>query len=106
MSTKCTLSFDKENKLKYHLYQECYDNDNVWLQLDEAECFEIQRDETGKTQIRLAIPVEIFRHMLAGWEASEWCKNPGLDHHRVTEADLKQGIEALKEIAAKRKSAT
>lgn len=84
MSTKCTLSHDQSEKLGYHLYQECYENDNVWLQLDSAEEFEVWRDG-DKTRIRLAIPVEIFRHAVEGWLNSQWGKNPNMDHYKPSQ---------------------
>ena len=103
MSTKCTLSYDKENKLKYHLYQECYENDNVWLQLDDAKEFEVSR-EGDKTQVRMAIPIEVFRHMVEGWLKSEWGKNPSMDHYQISSEDFEAGIKVLEKIAANGKN--
>lgn len=100
MSTKCTLSYDKENKLKYHLYQECYENDNVWFQLDDAKEFEVWRDG-DKTRVRLAIPVEVFRHAVEGWLKSEWGRTPNMDHHRVSQEDWDNFSESLRRLAEK-----
>ena len=102
MSTKVTISYDKENKLKYHLYQECYENDNVWLQLDDAKEFEVWRDG-DKTRVRMAIPVEIFRHAVEGWLESEWGGNPSMDHYQVSQEDFEAGIKTLEKIAANSK---
>ena len=102
MSTKCTISHDKDGKLKYHLYQECYENDNIWLQLDDAQEFEVFRDGS-KTRVRLAIPISVFRHMVEGWLDSEWGKNPSLDGYKPSTAEFEQGIKMLETIVALRK---
>jgi len=103
MSTKCTLSYDKERKLEYHLYQECYENDNVWLQLDDAKEFEVWRTD-DKTRVRLAIPVEIFRHMVEGWLASEWGKDPSMDHHKMCQEEWDNFGDSLKMLAERKSS--
>lgn len=79
MSTKVTLSYDREGKLEYHLYRECYENDNVWLQLDDARDFKVWRDG-DRTSLRVAIPIEVFRHAVEGWLKSQWAQNPSEDH--------------------------
>jgi hypothetical protein len=100
MSTKCTLSYDKEDKLKYHLYQECYENDNVWFQLDDAKEFKVWRDD-DKTCVQLAIPVEIFRHAVEGWLNSEWGKNLNMDHSKFSQEDVDNFSEFLKWLTEK-----
>lgn len=103
MSTKSTLSYDRDGKLKYHLYQECYESDNVWLQLDDAKEFEVWRDG-DRTRVRLAIPVEIFRHAVEGWLNSTWGKNPSMDNVRPSQEDLQRFAEMLRQLAEKHKA--
>jgi hypothetical protein len=79
MSTKITISHDVDDKLKYHLYQQCYENRNVWIQLDDAKEFEVWRDG-NETRIRLAIPVEVWRHAVNGWNSSHWAQHPERDN--------------------------
>jgi hypothetical protein len=67
MSTKCSISYNKN----YHLYQECFENDNVWLTLDAVNNFEISQDN-GKSTLKVAIPIDLWRHMIDGWLKSQW----------------------------------
>lgn len=103
MSTKITLSYDESDRLKYHLYQECYENDNVWLQLDDASCFEVHRDG-GVTGLRVGIPVEIFRHMVEGWLNSPWGQDLKMDHYRPTTEEEKEFLRVLNEFLEKSKN--
>lgn len=95
MSTKCTISYNNKNKLGYHLYEECFENDNVWLQLDDAKNFKVQRDG-DTTQLTVGIPVEIFRHAVNGWLSSSWGKDPGKDHLRLSFEDIEPYPEEVK----------
>jgi hypothetical protein len=90
MSTKCTISHNES----YHLYQECYENDNVWLQLDDAKDFELWHDG-DRARLRVAIPVQIFRHAVEGWLQSQWGKNPSMDHHKISSEDVDSFLDLL-----------
>lgn len=87
MSMKVTLSLGTGETLDYHLYQECYENDNVWLQLYDVKDFKIWRNGE-KICLKIAIPIEIFRHATEGWQKSQWAQNPSLDHTRPFEDEL------------------
>lgn len=50
MSTRCTLAYGP----KFHLYNECLDNDNVYLELEGAEL------EMDHGAVVLTIPIEIW----------------------------------------------
>ena len=95
MSTKCTISYDSKNKLGYHLYEECFENDNVWLQLDDAKNFKVQRD-ADTTQLTVGIPVEIFRHAVNGWLSSSWGQDLSKDHFCQSFEDIESHIEGAK----------
>lgn len=101
MSTKCTLSYDHSGKLGYHLYRECYENDNVWIQLDDAKEFEVWRDG-DRTRVRLAIPVEIFRHAVEGWLSSQWGKNSSMDGSKPQQENLDDFFNYLGELVKSR----
>lgn len=50
MSTKCTIKYGDG----FHFYDECFDDDNVYLQLDEADV------EMYGRQVTLAIPKAVW----------------------------------------------
>jgi hypothetical protein len=62
MSTKVTISYDKE----YHLYQEIFDVSNVYLQVSGHEF------EATNKQVMVQIPIKAFRSMIKAWEKSGW----------------------------------
>jgi hypothetical protein len=93
MSTKCTISHNE----KYHLYQECYENDNVWLSLDVVNDFEILQDN-GKTRLKVAIPIELWRHIVDGWLKSQWAAHPEWDGETLTKEKLEDTICMLNQI--------
>lgn len=72
MSTKISITYDDD----HHLYQECFENDNVWLELDNADItFE---SSTGK--VTLGIPISTWRSIVEGWAASYWGEDKSLDN--------------------------
>jgi len=71
MSTKITLSYDKN----YHLYQEIFDVSNVYFQLDKCEF------EASKDSVMIQIPIDIWRKMIEDWALRGWPKED--DHKEV-----------------------
>ena len=84
MSTKCTLSHDKD----FHLYEECFDTRNVYLELDrEGWKTHLDVDRQGITSITLQVDVKLWRKIVEGWNNSHWAKNPLKDYEEI-EIDL------------------
>jgi hypothetical protein len=87
MSTKVTISYDDV----YHVYQECFENDNVYLQLDgdgwaaSLDTANVDwREETGpRPKLGLRVDVGLWRNIVKGWLESEWGKDPSMDHRKV-----------------------
>jgi hypothetical protein len=88
MSTRCTIVYDEHN---FHLYQECFENDNVYLQLDgegwsaalDTASVDWRDGESTKPSLALRIDVELWRKIVEGWGMSAWGKNPSVDHSRI-----------------------
>ena len=88
MSTRCTIAFDQKD---FHFYQECFENDNVYLQLDGdgwAASLDTAgvdwREDTGpRPKLGLRIDVTLWRKIVEGWLASEWAKDPTRDHEKI-----------------------
>jgi len=68
MSTKITLSCDDS----YHFFAECYDRQNVYLQLSNDLVSQVPN--YSGTETRIKIPAEIFREMFAAWLEAGWTK--------------------------------
>lgn len=80
MSTRCTIGYDNDN---FHLYEECFDSDNIYLELND-DCFEIVESLSSKNkrEIVVGINVTIWRKIVDSWLNSSWGKNPALDHKK------------------------
>ena len=78
MSTKATIF----NNKKFHLYEEAYDNDNIYLNLDDLSgcCFEVwEEGEKTKSHVRMVIPIESWRKLTEAWNKSPWANNKSRD---------------------------
>jgi len=85
MSTRCTIAY---NQNYFHLYQECFENDNVYLQLDgdgwsaSLDTANVDwREDTGpRPKLGLRIDVTLWRKIVDGWLRSQWANDPSIDH--------------------------
>lgn len=76
MSTKCTIGYGPN----FHLYEECFDTDHVWLQLD-GNAGQLEFNSNDK-RIRVAIDITVWRKILESWEKCHWSKHPERDHSK------------------------
>jgi hypothetical protein len=87
MSTRCTIAFDQKD---FHLYQECFESDNVYLQLDGdgwaaslvTAAVDWRDENDARPKLGLRIDVSLWRKIVEGWLASEWAENPSQDHKK------------------------
>ena len=82
MSTKCTIGHGP----KHHLFEECFEKDNVHLQLDSPQYETCRYD--GEDSIRVAIPIQVWRQIVESWNDSAWGKDPTQDN-QVMEFNIK-----------------
>lgn len=85
MSTRCTISYDAND---YHLYEECFDSDNVYLNLDGAGWsaslasanVDWRKDEPqDRPSLSIRMDVKLWRKIVEGWMASDWAAHPERD---------------------------
>jgi len=84
MSTRCTIAYDDS----FHLYQECFEQDNVYLRLDSGSwsaslgtSFIDWRDgDSTHPQLHLKMDVTMWRKIVEGWTKSHWGQRHELDH--------------------------
>jgi hypothetical protein len=95
MSTRSTISYDDE----FHLYQECFENDNVYLRLDGSGWTASLdtsgldwRDGHARPSVALKIDVTLWRKIVEGWISSQWAQDTSRDHKK-DEIDL-ESIQA------------
>ena len=87
MSTRCTISYDDN----HHLYQECFENDNVYLALDGAgwqagvttATVDWRDGDSTRPQLCLQLDVTLWRKIVEGWTASQWAQHPEDDHKKI-----------------------
>jgi hypothetical protein len=83
MSTRCTIGHDKN----FHLYEECFDSDNVYLEL-EGDKHGIELEHFGNTKsVIVSIDVSTWRKIVESWMSSEWCSRPERDY-KTPEIDV------------------
>jgi len=86
MSTRCTIAYDDT----FHLYQECFENDNVYLKLEgkgwaaaiETATVDWRDDDNASPTAHVRIDVALWRKIVEGWLASSWGKDPTYDHRK------------------------
>jgi hypothetical protein len=104
MSTRCTIAYDQKD---FHLYQECFESDNVYLKLDGAGWdasldtapIDWRDGDVNRPSLKVRIDVTLWRRIVEGWLESQWAKDPSVDHAKHDfdpEAALKW-IEKYKE---------
>ena len=86
MSTKVTLSHSDD----YHLYAECFENDNVYLRLDPGALSAFETSGVNRnTSVTVGIPIKVWRQIVAGWLDSYWADHPDeVDNAPIEFGDL------------------
>lgn len=87
MSTRCTIAYSDN----FHLYEECFDKDNVYLCLDsgdwsaslETAAIDWRDGESARPSLHLKMDVTLWRHIVESWASSQWGQRPEDDHKRV-----------------------
>jgi hypothetical protein len=87
MSTRCTIAYDQKD---FHLYQECFENDNIYLQLDgegwgaslDTDRVDWRQGEGKIPSLLLRIDVTLWRKIVEGWANSQWGQDPSFDHKK------------------------
>ena len=86
MSTRCTIAYDDT----FHLYQECFENDNVYLRLEgkgwaagiQTSDIDWRDDVSASPTAQIRIDVKLWRKIVEGWLTSQWGKDPTNDHRK------------------------
>lgn len=65
MSTKITMSHGKD----YHLYQEVFDNSNLYLKVEGHEF------HSSNGEVMVQIPIDAWRTMIEDWSKRGWPKS-------------------------------
>ena len=103
MSTRCTLTYDDD----FHLYQECFENNNVYLRLDsgdwsaslETATIDWRDGDSTRPQLHIRMNVTMWRKIVEGWLETQWAQNPDQDHKKF-DIDL----ESIHAFAARMKA--
>lgn len=62
MSTKCTITHGPS----YHFYEECFDEDSVYIELENPKQAEFTTTNYGTTTV-VSIPLDIMDEICAAW---------------------------------------
>ncbi len=106
MSTRCTIAHSND----FHLYEECFEQDNVYLRLDggdwsaslDTAAVDWRDGESTQPQLHIKMNVTLWRQIVEGWVKSHWGQSPDRDHQKV-EFDP-DGFSDWLESLSKRKS--
>ncbi len=91
MSTKCTIGHSP----KFHLYEECFENSNVYLRLDDGFSLQFRNDSSTRSAT-VAIDIKLWRSIVAAWLESPWAKDETRDY-----AEVNLDLSWLEEMAKK-----
>lgn len=99
MSTKCTIGHSDA----FHLYEECFDSEKVWLRLDGHDVVaEVDIDTRNKVQrVTVGIDVGIWRQIVESWLKSHWAQHPERDYAKP-DLDLDGFEEMLANLTARK----
>lgn len=97
MSTKCTIGYGDD----WHLFNECFENDNVHLILENME-FSVDKS-TNKSSVRVQIPIETWRSIIEQWDKSYWAEHQELDNKPIEFCLPHDAIEIVVETPKKTK---
>ena len=75
MSTKVTISYDKE----HHFYQEICDVSNVYIAVSGHEF------EASSGRVMVQVPIKAFRSMIKAWEKSGWPESDDNSEKRIAD---------------------
>lgn len=78
MSTKCSIGYADD----HHLYEECWDTSNVYLQLDKSFEVEVSTFD-GRPSVTVQIDVTLWRRIVQEWLDSPWGQDDSKDHRKV-----------------------
>jgi hypothetical protein len=96
MSTRCTIGYGDY----YHLYEECFDTDKVWLEI-ENKVSDVEYRSSPNGELIVGIDVTVWRKIVEAWLQSHWAKNPERDHQKI-EIDAEYIEELIKNFENKK----
>ena len=79
MSTKASISYSD----KHHFYEECLDNSNVYLEVNNPPGVELSHRDFSGVTATLIIPIEIWRQVVEDWINSSWAQHPEHDNAEI-----------------------
>jgi len=65
----------------FHLYEECFERDNVWLELENVQA----SVSTNPNFVKIGIPIKIWRKIIKGWSENPWGGDESLDNRSYDE---------------------
>ena len=66
----------------YKFYESNIDNTKVYLEFEELE-IDLSIRRNGRSVVKLAIPIEEWRSISKGWNASKWSKDMTRDYSPI-----------------------
>lgn len=75
MSTKSTISYSPN---EFHLYEDLWDADHVWLEVEGDLALTLHVSANHKS-VTVGIPVQAFRKIVDDWAKSYWGQHPEND---------------------------
>lgn len=82
----------------FHFYEEALDNTKIYLEFEEIE-LDLRIRRNGRSVVRLAIPIEEWRHINLGWQQSKWSSDNRRDYSpiNISKEEFDQFVSKFKE---------
>ncbi len=66
----------------FHLFEEALDNTGVYLEFEEVE-LDLAIRRNGRSVVKLSIPIQEWRQIIAGWQQSDWASDIRRDYSPI-----------------------
>ncbi|OUU26796.1 MAG: hypothetical protein CBB97_07205 [Candidatus Endolissoclinum sp. TMED37] len=67
----------------YHLYEERLDNTSIYLEFEEVE-LDLAIRRSGRSVVKVSIPIQEWRQIIAGWQLSDWASDKRRDYGPIS----------------------
>ena len=66
----------------FHIFEEALDNTSVYLEFEEVE-LDLAIRRSGRSVVKLSIPIQEWRQIITGWQQSEWASDSRRDYSPI-----------------------
>lgn len=66
----------------FHFFEEALDNTSLYLEFEEVE-LDLAIRRNGRSMVKLSIPIQEWRQIIAGWHQTDWSEDSRRDYSPI-----------------------